>query len=55
MIQTFVNYQMTAQRDEGFKKALSKSIRNEQFLLTLPLFESDIHDLEGLYQLGRYF
>ncbi len=45
-------FQKRAERDERFKNDMKNILGKKEFLITIPLFESDIHDLEGLYRLG---
>ncbi|MBI2340048.1 MAG: ArsA family ATPase [Deltaproteobacteria bacterium] len=55
MIQCLDQFEPIARRDEAYRKELKKGLTEEQFLTTIPLFESDIHSLEGLYSLTEYF
>lgn len=54
MMECFNRFQKMAKRDLSYKKRLSHELKTDQFISTIPLFESDIHDLSGLYRLGNY-
>lgn len=55
MAQAFEHGLDSAKRDKKFEKALKDLLSDEQFLVSVPLFESDIHDMEGLYRLSENF
>jgi anion-transporting ArsA/GET3 family ATPase len=54
MTDVFLDYQKVAKRDHVFIKELKKSLGPDRFITTVPLFETDIHDLAGLYRLSKY-
>ena len=43
-----------ARRDDNYRKELKRNLTEKQFLATIPLFELDIHSLEGLHSLSLY-
>lgn len=47
-------YAPIAKRDLKHQNALESGLKPEQFLQTVPLFETDIHSLEGLWALSQY-
>lgn len=42
-----------AKEDLTYQKQLQALLKKEQFLVPVPLFESDIHDLDSLHRLGQ--
>lgn len=54
MMEIFVKYQKTASRDGAYAKKLELLLDANQFLMKLPLFQSDIHDLKGLFELSAH-
>lgn len=55
MVASFESFSGKARRDAGYKKEIAKELGDGQFLTAVPLFESDIHDLEGLFRLSQHF
>jgi anion-transporting ArsA/GET3 family ATPase len=53
MTECFERYQTLARRDQQYRQTLAQQLDQGQFLATVPLFETDVHDLEGLYRLGE--
>lgn len=53
ILQQLKNYQLLSQRDEGGLRLLKKMGRKASFYTTVPLFTQDIHDLQGLQELGE--
>ncbi len=51
----FERFEIIAKRDLEFKKTISDEAESSVPVIPLPLFDSDIHDLEGLHRLGEYF
>lgn len=54
MIEDFNNFQIVAKRELKLKKEITEHLEKGIPIATIPLFESDIHDLKGLYELGKY-
>ncbi len=54
MAVVFEEYQHVARRDAGFIKELKASMGPGKFVSTIPLFDTDIHDMVGLYRLAKY-
>lgn len=53
MITSFESFSGKAKRDAAYKKEIAGELEKDQFLSSVPLFESDIHDLEGLFRLSK--
>lgn len=55
MNEVFENFGHLAMRDKKFSKELSDKLKNNQFLIEVPLMDTDIHSLDGLTDLHSYF
>ncbi|MBI4411028.1 MAG: ArsA family ATPase [Deltaproteobacteria bacterium] len=55
MADCFDRFEPIARRDDNYRKELKHDLTEKQFLTIIPLFESDIHSLEGLFSLTEYF
>lgn len=53
MVAVFGEFSNYALRDQKHYARMEKTLGPDRFVNTVPLFESDIHDLDGLYQLGN--
>lgn len=53
MVAVFAEFSNYALRDQKHYARMEKTLGPDRFVNTVPLFESDIHDLDGLYQLGN--
>lgn len=54
VISIFDRYQAQAARDKKFEAMMKKMMSDEMFFFSIPLFESDIHDLAGLNRIGSH-
>lgn len=55
MLLCFDQYSALAKRDRSYIETLAKELDNDKCLVEIPLFDADIHDLEPLWALGKYF
>lgn len=54
MIECLNHFEPIAKRDQNYREALKNELKQSQFLVSVPLFETDIHSLEGLWALSKY-
>lgn len=54
MTECLDQFEPIAKRDQSYMEGLKKGLNQKQFLVSVPLFESDIHSLEGLWALSAY-
>lgn len=54
MVDTYLDFLSLAKRDDEFKSEVQKILDKKAKVCAIPLFETDIHELEGLYRLGSY-
>lgn len=54
MMKSYYSCQTLAKRDKKYLEQIEKGAKKDQFVASIPLFETDIHDIEGLAQLSIY-